>query len=165
MNRYSTFPKAPGQEPHHHMVEYNIHDTCLLEWVDLNSLQKCSRTILQLRSTRLEGTVFNVENIILLMNFLLEYSFFLPRMNTKSIRTTQHILFPKQNEIEKIIDNIYNMYKMYIYNMGGPRGVMVKAMDCRIVVCEFVLESGYYVHFRANTLGKGMNPLILPTMG
>ena len=27
---------------------------------------------------------------------------------------------------------------------------------------EFVLQSRYYVHFRANTLGKGMNPLILP---
>ena len=45
-----------------------------------------------------------------------------------------------------------------------PRGVMVKAMDCGIVVSEFVLQSCYYVHFRANTLGKGMNPLILPAM-
>ena len=43
-----------------------------------------------------------------------------------------------------------------------PRGVMVKAMNCGIVVREFVLHSRYYVHFRANTLGKGMNPLILP---
>ena len=43
-----------------------------------------------------------------------------------------------------------------------PRGVMVKAMNCGIVVREFVLQSLYYVHFRANTLGKGMNPLILP---
>ena len=42
------------------------------------------------------------------------------------------------------------------------RGVMVKAMSCEIVVREFVLQSRYYVHFRANTLGKGMNPLILP---
>ena len=42
---------------------------------------------------------------------------------------------------------------------------MVTAMDCGIVVCEFVLQSRYYVHFRANTLGKGMNPLILPAMG
>ena len=51
-------------------------------------------------------------------------------------------------------------------NWGGcPRGVMVKAMDCGIVVREFVLQSHYYVHFRANTLGKGMNPLILPAMG
>ena len=48
---------------------------------------------------------------------------------------------------------------------GYPRGVMVKAMDCGIVVSEFVLQSRYYVHFRANTLGKGMNPLILPAMG
>ena len=48
------------------------------------------------------------------------------------------------------------------YLVGCPRGVMIKAMNCGIVVCEFVLQSRYYVHFRANTLGKGMNPLILP---
>ena len=34
----------------------------------------------------------------------------------------------------------------------------------RIQVSEFVLQSSYYVNFRANTLGKGMNPLILPAM-
>ena len=36
---------------------------------------------------------------------------------------------------------------------------MVKVMDCGIVISEFVLQSHYYVHFRANTLGKGMSPL------
>ena len=46
-----------------------------------------------------------------------------------------------------------------------PCGVMFKAMDCRIVVSEFVLQSHYYVHFRANTLGKCMNPLNLQAMG
>ena len=46
-----------------------------------------------------------------------------------------------------------------------PHGVMVKAMDFGIVVCEFKLQSRYYIHFQANTLGKGMNPLILPAMG
>ncbi len=46
-----------------------------------------------------------------------------------------------------------------------PRSVMVKAMDCGIVVSEFILQSRYYVYFQANTLGKGMNPLILPAMG
>ena len=45
------------------------------------------------------------------------------------------------------------------------RGVMVKAMDCGIVLSKFVLQSRYYIHFRASTLGKGMNPLILPAMG
>ena len=48
---------------------------------------------------------------------------------------------------------------------GVPHGVMVKAMDCGIVVSEFVLQSRYYIHFQANTLGKGMNSLILPAMG
>ena len=47
---------------------------------------------------------------------------------------------------------------------GCPHGVMVKAMDCGIVVREFILQSRYYIHFRANTLGKGMNPLILPQL-
>ena len=46
-----------------------------------------------------------------------------------------------------------------------PRGVMVKAMDRGIVVREFERQSRYNVHFRANTLGKGMKPLILPAMG
>ena len=41
---------------------------------------------------------------------------------------------------------------------GGPRGVMVKAMDCGIVVSEFEFQLHYYVHFETNTLGKGMNP-------
>ena len=58
--------------------------------------------------------------------------------------------------------NIYTHTYMY---MWFPRGVMVKAMDCGIIVSEFVFQSRYYIHFQANTLGKGMNPLILPTMG
>ena len=37
----------------------------------------------------------------------------------------------------------------------SPYGVMDKAMDCGIVVSEFEFQSGYYVHFRANTLGEG----------
>ena len=48
---------------------------------------------------------------------------------------------------------------------GYPRGVMVKAMVYKIVAREFELQSCYYVHFRAITLGKGMNPLTLPAMG
>ena len=49
-------------------------------------------------------------------------------------------------------------------NRVFPRGVMVKAMDYRIIVSEFEFQSHYYVHFRKNTFGKGMNPLILPAM-
>ena len=42
-------------------------------------------------------------------------------------------------------------YDLYVLKLHH-RGVMVKALDC-----EFVLQSRYYVHFRANTLRKGMN--------
>ena len=56
------------------------------------------------------------------------------------------------------------MYLITFLNMDErihfqcPRGVMVKAMDCGLVVSEFVLQSRYYLHFRANTLWNGMNP-------
>ena len=50
-------------------------------------------------------------------------------------------------------------------NRGCPRGVMVKAMDFGIVVSEFVFQSRYYVHFRANTLGKGIEPPYPPSYG
>ena len=43
-----------------------------------------------------------------------------------------------------------------------PCDVMVKALDCRIIVSEFKLQSRYYIHFQTNALGKDMNPLILP---
>ena len=33
------------------------------------------------------------------------------------------------------------------------------------VLTEFEFQSRYYVHFRTNTLMKGMNPLKLPAMG
>ena len=58
-------------------------------------------------------------------------------------------------------------YFLTVLRFAGvcSRGLMVKAMDCGNLVSEFVLQSRYYVHFRANTLGKGMNPLILPAMG
>ena len=48
---------------------------------------------------------------------------------------------------------------------GCSHGVMVKAIDYNIVISEFEFQSYYYIHFRTNALGKGMNPLILPTMG
>ena len=48
---------------------------------------------------------------------------------------------------------------------GCPHGVMVKALNLGILVSEFELQSRYYVHFRRNTLEKGMNPLNPPAMG
>ena len=69
-----------------------------------------------------------------------------------------------------------------IHPRGCRRGVMVKAMDFGIKVREFELQSLYYVpsrtvsflllwsiclssKTRTHTLGKCLNPLILPAMG
>ena len=48
---------------------------------------------------------------------------------------------------------------------GYPDSIIVKALDSRIKVNGFELQSRYYVHFQSNTRGKGMNSLILPAMG
>ena len=50
-------------------------------------------------------------------------------------------------------------------DFGKSRGAMVKAIDFRIEVSEFQLQSRYYVHFQTNILGKGMNPFILLAVG
>ena len=34
----------------------------------------------------------------------------------------------------------------------------IKVLDCDIGVSDFELQALYYVYFRSNTLGKGMNP-------
>ena len=56
-------------------------------------------------------------------------------------------------------------WSMHIFARVCPRGVMVKAMDCGIEVSEIELHLHNYVHFWTNTLGKGINPRILPAMG
>ena len=43
--------------------------------------------------------------------------------------------------------------------------MMVKSLDCGIVVIVFELQEPYYIHFRTNILGESMNPLILPAKG
>ena len=39
---------------------------------------------------------------------------------------------------------------------------MVNVLDCSLKVSEFEFQSRYYVHFRTNPLGKGMNSVIPP---
>ena len=45
------------------------------------------------------------------------------------------------------------------------RCVVANVLDCDIVVGELEPLSHYYVHFRTNTLNKGMDPFTLPAMG
>ena len=80
----------------------------------------------------------------------------------KKCNSYNHYLPSRVNTCAQCVHLTYPCTKRKVLSLTKPRGVMVKAMNCGIVVREFVLQSRYYVHFRANTLGKGMNPLILP---
>ena len=68
------------------------------------------------------------------------------------------------NNLQRLICHKTQQTKQPTETRGYLHDVMVKAMDCGIVISEFELQSRYYVHFRTNAHGKGMNPLILPVM-
>ena len=43
-----------------------------------------------------------------------------------------------------------------------PRGAMVKAQDCGIVISEFELHLGYYIYFQTNSLWERYELLYPP---
>ena len=48
---------------------------------------------------------------------------------------------------------------------GTPHDGVVNVLDGDIVVSEFEFQSHYYVHFRTDARGKGINYLIYLIMG
>ena len=54
----------------------------------------------------------------------------------------------------------YQCDQISSFHFGG-----VAVLDYDTVVSKFELQSGYYIHFRSNTFGKGINPLSPPAMG
>ena len=77
------------------------------------------------------------------------------------------VLGPPQKFLFLILKVLFLMKQVKYHNgfRKCPLGVIVKAMDSRIIVSEFELQLRYYIHFQTNTIGKGMNPLIHPAMG
>ena len=61
------------------------------------------------------------------------------------------------------------LYSTLWHSLSGgevnPYNAVVNVCDHDIVVSEFEFQSCYYIHFRTNTLGKGMDILTPPTMG
>ena len=54
--------------------------------------------------------------------------------------------------------NVVLPVTVFIKQAVGPRDVMAK-------VSKLDLQSRYYIHFRTNTLEKGMNPFIISSYG
>ena len=42
---------------------------------------------------------------------------------------------------------------------------MADMLDCNIIVSNFEFQSRFYIHFRINTPGKGMNSFISLALG
>ena len=40
----------------------------------------------------------------------------------------------------------------------GPYGIVANTLNFNIIVSKFELQLCYYIPFRTNTIGKGMNP-------
>ena len=60
---------------------------------------------------------------------------------------------------------IYIYIYIYIYILGqleSFRSVMEKVLNSGLEESALELKSTYYIHFRTNALGKGINPLIFP---
>ena len=57
--------------------------------------------------------------------------------------------------------NVFLFFYVYEKLRRILDGVVANVLDCD-VVSEFELQSCDYIHFRTNTLGKGMNSLIPP---
>ena len=60
------------------------------------------------------------------------------------------IIYERQTAFSRF-DTLVAVSISYNYR-GCPHGVMVKAMDCKIVVSEFKLHLFYHVHFQINIL-------------
>ena len=86
-------------------------------------------------------------------------------VNVRIVNRIDHLPELRASTTEHYIDILWIQEDRYYDRKEVSSWLMVKALDCGIVVSEFVLQSRYYVHFRTNTLGKGMNPFILPAMG
>ena len=57
-----------------------------------------------------------------------------------------------------------NHHKKKTSSSGSPRGVMVKELDCVIVVRKFEFRACYYAHFQTNIIWKCVTPFIFPSM-
>ena len=63
----------------------------------------------------------------------------------------------------QLIDLLCVQYHLPARSMSD-RVVMVKELDCDLVVSKFELQSRYYIRIQTNTFGESINPLFLPLL-
>ena len=77
-----------------------------------------------------------------------------------------------QKQKQNLITRLSNLKRLSFNQPGNifeiitkKIGAMAKELDCGLDVSDFEIQSPYSVHFRTNTLRKGMNLLISPATG
>ena len=80
--------------------------------------------------------------------------------NLGSVKNTFLLLLPSLLR-DKVVVPVRRPVRCKI-DLRDLLGMVSNMLDCDIVVSMFELQSRYYVHFRTNALGKGMN-LIIPS--
>ena len=70
-------------------------------------------------------------------------------------------IIPKTN-MQLLTEFLFEIFTISCSNyvQGCLSDVVAKVLDCKIVVCEFELQSRYYVHFRTKTFEKTMSTFI-----
>ena len=127
-----------------HLIYEKAYEECFLEWRKWVGYKNRNLTSFGHRLIIILGRILSLPD-----NFRISYIL--------KMVCIFYILFKVHFKIYCIFT--YVRLLSWRWTRRCPRGVMVIARDCGIVVREFVLQSCYYVHFRANTIGKGMNPL------
>ena len=94
-------------------------------------------------------------------------------MDVPELTDQQELIYISSERTLDVVWKKKNCRERWIIGTDGEKesqerecalGVIVNVMDRGIVVSEFELQLHYYVYFRTNTLGKGMNPLTLSAM-
>ena len=94
-----------------------------------------------------------------------------PWYNEKRLNVvkTKYFLYYEQLRQNNFLSSQCFVYVIYsiansMFTGECPRAVIVKSMNCGVVITGFELQLRYFVHFWANTLTKDMNPFILSAM-
>ena len=123
----------------------------------------CTAMILCMYSSFLYG-FFSMGPWLCLLYFLLPYSIFRCDLG-------EFLAYSIGWSVLELFDNgefwqvVYNWLVFVSIFRWCHSAILVNALDCGIVVSKFKLQSCYYVHFWANTPGKGMKPSYPPSYG
>ena len=101
-----------------------------------------------------------------LLSFLIEYFFFFLSFFLSFFLHFQHLEMSTTTKMnfQTLMSSLISSEKLRLNLIPltrSPCGAVANVLHCDIAISEFEFQSRYYVHFRTNTLGEGINPSYL----